>query len=540
MSSGKKYKCPYCEKRLTREQMVGHIERQHEDLLPEGFTPLRMTFHVVNKKDIRYKRPCRICQKGTNWDEKKGRYDFLCGSKQCHDAWVENMDKTMGDKKGKFRPTATAEGLEKMLAARRISNKYKWSDGTIKVYTGSYEGNALKYLDKVLDCKSEDVQCPGPVIKYMLDGKEHLYITDIYYIPYNLIIEVKDGGSNPNTNPGFAETRRKSMAKEEHIIKNTDYNYLKLTDNNLSQLLAVFADLKMHLVDNNISRVIHVNENMTGMDIAPIVGPNDIVVVNYHSNNVFADDSDYAIADSPKFDTVFVRNSIGELKKTDKNIFMECDYTPYLVKNVKDRVSNIIKENLNKFIPENFIYEAVFEHELYSTDQIIFEESATEIQDFYQEQSKINEYIKESIYKEDKMSNRDRLEENFIDEDIITEMFGKEKSKTQIFIDAANEWLKSINFGMLTFKTYGGFKYKFNSGKLNKMGFNVAYKKMTDNFKVTRKNLKEIKDDDLYKFTSNGFFDLNKLKSYVNKHTNLNIKNIKKLSKGAILIITNK
>ena len=531
MNNTKRYKCPYCDKRPTREQMIGHIERLHYDLLPEGFSPLRMTFHIVNKRDIKYRRPCRICHKGTHWDEKKGRYDFLCGSKSCHDSWVQNMDITMGDKKGAFRPTSTPEGLEKMLSARKISNKYKWSDGTIKTYVGSYEGNTLKFMDKIMNCKSEDVQCPGPILEYYMDDKKHYYMTDIYFIPYRLIIEVKDGGSNPNTNPSLSETRRKSVAKEEHVIKNTDYNYLKLTDNDLSQLLAVFADLKMHLIDKDISRVIHVNENMTPMDMAPIVGTNDIVVVQYKANNTFAGDSDFAISDSIKFDTVFLRNSVGELKKTTKTIFENCDYTPYLVKDIKDKISPIIKENLNKFVPNNFIYETVFGHELYSEDQIIFENNAIEIIDFYKEQSNIHESV-ERIIKDDTT--------------IVTEsLFNKSKSKTDIFLDTANKWLNSIGYHDIIFKICGGFKRRFNTGKINKMAFVVSYKKIGNNFNRGKKDKDELKKDRLYLFIQKYLREdsnLEKFRNYMNSHTDLDIKRIQKPSSplGAYIIIFTK
>ena len=119
------YLCPYCNKKYTRENLPSHVEKNHMDELPEGFTSLRMSFHIVNNKPITYSRPCRICKQGTDWDENKGRYNFLCNKKSCHDAWVEQMKKSMGDKMGCNRPTSTPEGLEKMLANRKISGKYK-------------------------------------------------------------------------------------------------------------------------------------------------------------------------------------------------------------------------------------------------------------------------------------------------------------------------------------------------------------------------------------------------------------------------------
>ena len=45
-----RYKCPFCEKRMTKEKLVDHIEDLHDDMVPEGFTPFRYVFHYVNKR----------------------------------------------------------------------------------------------------------------------------------------------------------------------------------------------------------------------------------------------------------------------------------------------------------------------------------------------------------------------------------------------------------------------------------------------------------------------------------------------------------
>lgn len=262
MASSKKYKCLWCEKRDYRDKLVQHVGSVHKEMIPEGFTPLQVVFHIVNKHPLSWKKPCRVCGNPCDWDEKKGRYNLLCNKKECHDAWAKKMDKDMGDKKGSNRQTATEEGLKKMLAGRKLSGKYKWSDGTEFTYVGSFEKATLEFMDKVMEVKSEDIMCPGPVLEYMLDGVKHLYITDIYYIPYNLIIEVKDGGNNPNTNPELYESRKKKLAKEKYVIEETNYNYIRLTNKDFSQLLAVFADLKMNLVDNAGNRVIHINESL--------------------------------------------------------------------------------------------------------------------------------------------------------------------------------------------------------------------------------------------------------------------------------------
>lgn len=399
MATQQKITCPYCNKKYERNRFSYHIADKHSNKIPEGWTPLRLAYHIINKRPLEYTRKCRVCGKPTDWDESKGRYNFLCNNPECKKKWVETMKKTMGDKMGSNRPTASEEGLKKMLAGRKISGKYKWSDGTIFTFTGSYEKEALSFMDKVLNVRSEDIEVPGPVLQYQFQNKTHMYITDIYYRPYNLIIEVKDGGSNPNTNGQYALTRAKQMAKEKYVIAETDYNYLRLTDKDMSQLLSVFADLKMHLVENDNNRVIHVNENVAVAAMNPMIGFNydrDTIIVNYLKKNRFSNDSDYAIAGDPKFDTVFIRDN-GKLIKTDKSVLENTVYTPYIIRDSRDRIAKGLVENLNQEIDKNYLYELAFEHPCLSDDQILFEENAIKYKDYYYGLKELADIVKESV-----------------------------------------------------------------------------------------------------------------------------------------------
>ena len=255
------YKCPFsCDKKFDREKLLKHVDDKHQDELPEGFSSLRYVFHYVNKKPLEYHGICTECKGPTEWDEQVGRYKRQCGSKACHDSYVKKFEENMVKKTGHKRVTDTQSGLEEMLKRRKISGVYTFQNGAKKEYVGSYEKKCLEFMDKVMNIDPNDIMSPGPTMEYMLDGKKHYYITDFYYQPYNLIIEVKDGGDNPN-NRNMPEYRKKQMAKEKFIINNTDYNYIRLTNNDMGQLLAVMADLKMQLVDGSGDRVIHVNEN---------------------------------------------------------------------------------------------------------------------------------------------------------------------------------------------------------------------------------------------------------------------------------------
>ena len=253
------YKCPYCDKRFNKENLVIHVGNKHDDMIPEGYSAFRLVFDYVNKKPAGYNGKCIICGNESGWDENKGKYNRICSIPICKKKYIQSFEERMMKSKGVTRISSTAEGQAKMLANRKISGEYKFQDGGIKTYTGTYEKKTLEFMDKVMNIKSEDVTTPGPIMEYMFEGKKHIYISDIYYAPYNLIIEVKDGGNNPNMR-SMPEYRAKQIAKEKWIIKNTNFNYLRLTNNDFSQLLAVFMELKMEMSNDTPERVIRINE----------------------------------------------------------------------------------------------------------------------------------------------------------------------------------------------------------------------------------------------------------------------------------------
>lgn len=238
--SAKKYKCPYCQLRLERKELINHIDEEHEDMLPKGYSAARLVYNQINK---RTHGTCMICKKETEWDENKQRYDTLCGSKKCHDEYVKMVRTRMVRKYGTETLLNNPEHQKKMLANRSISGYYKFRDGGKIGYVGSYENKFLEFLDVFLNVKSSDIISPGPTILYHYKGKEHFWVTDFLYEPYNLVFDIKDGGSNPNTRE-MKEYREKQKAKELSIQEQGDYNYIRLTDNKFEQLIEIFLLLK--------------------------------------------------------------------------------------------------------------------------------------------------------------------------------------------------------------------------------------------------------------------------------------------------------
>lgn len=260
----KKYKCPYCDKRYDRMKLISHIEKNHETMIPKDYTATRVVFNLINKKTTGH---CVICGKETKWDEEKARYERLCGSEACKKKYMEETAKRLYLKHGKTKEDFLNDPnfQKKMLEHRSISGKYKFQDGGILPYVGSYEKNFLQFMDQFFHIKSDDLIAPGPVIDYEFDGKTHQWITDFYYEPYNLVFDIKDGGDNPNTRD-MKEYRDKQVAKEKAIAKMGEYNYIRLTDNKMDQMIELMMELKESLMEspsNNSRRkvIIRINES---------------------------------------------------------------------------------------------------------------------------------------------------------------------------------------------------------------------------------------------------------------------------------------
>lgn len=271
----KKYKCPYCEGRFTRAKLHIHIQEKHEDLIPEGYTALRVAFNTINNKTEGH---CIMCGNVTDWNEDKGRYERLCNDPKCHEAYkkmvAERTKKKYGTERLQTDPEYAEYVQRKALAGRKMHGEYTFADGGKIEYFGSYERKFLQFMDQVMHCESEDILAPAPSIKYMYNGEQHLYIPDFYYIPYNLIIEIKDGGSNPNNHPHrTGEDELKLRCKEEAIKQLNEFSYVRVVNNDFSQVLSIMAVLKYNMAHRYKDPVVKVNES-TLLEIASTVDKN--------------------------------------------------------------------------------------------------------------------------------------------------------------------------------------------------------------------------------------------------------------------------
>lgn len=255
----KKFNCPYCNERYYKQDLPGHIDKKHDDMIPENYTAYRLTYDIVNNKQGHGN--CTECGKPTKWNEKRQKYERLCGNPKCYARVKETYQKRMLKVYNKVHLLDDPEHQEKMLAHRKISGTYKWSDGKEFTYTGQYEKKLMEFLDKTMEFKSNEILAPGPILEYEFEGQKKHWITDFLIIPHNLIIEVKDGGDNPNKR-NMPITRNKTLAKERMITNMGKYNYLRLTNNDFLQLFQMMVELKEKSLEEDDSPLYRIHESV--------------------------------------------------------------------------------------------------------------------------------------------------------------------------------------------------------------------------------------------------------------------------------------
>lgn len=354
----RKYKCPYCDYINTRDKLITHIEKKHEEMIPEGYSAGRLIYDLLNKNPNKAK--CRICGNPTEWNEDKLRYEVFCSNPNCKKKYSDNFHKVrMVNKYGVESLLSNPEMQDKMLRNRKISGYYKFSDGVKISYCGNYEKNLLEYLDKVMNYRSYDITSPGPVIEYEYKGKTHFWITDQYIGPSNLVIDVKDGGSNPN-NRYMPEYREKQLAKEEAIRKLHKYNYIRLSNNEFDQLISVLMAIKYEMLDNENylkNPIIDINEN-AGLATSPI--GNAIIGTDKMSSFLIPYKPIDNVLDDIKFGLTF--------DKDLSNIYTLNDEGLIEYKNIKflfDKRFDVIKsKNKVTFELDNTVHETSFFCEL--------------------------------------------------------------------------------------------------------------------------------------------------------------------------------
>lgn len=258
MSQKRRINCNFCDSYFyDAEDMVAHIEKEHDEMIPENMTAWQFVYALRTGK---YNGSCVMCHKPTEWNEKTHKYNRFCNDPKCKEKYAALFKKRMIAKYGKIHLLNDPEQQRLMLAKRKISGKYKWRDHITETpYVGSYEKSFLEFVDHMLNFDPKDIIAPSPhTYYYEYQGERHFYIPDFYIPSLNLEIEIKDGGDNPNRMPKIMEVDKvKEKLKDQVMLSNSSsINYIKIINKKNERLFDFLSLAKEKFMNGDNSNII--------------------------------------------------------------------------------------------------------------------------------------------------------------------------------------------------------------------------------------------------------------------------------------------
>ena len=241
-------KCPLCGKTFrNKECLVNHIDSSHSEQIPENWSASRYENYLRTNKTH---GNCVVCGKETDWNESTWKYNRICGDKKCSEKLSQTANKNMIGKYGKVHLLNDPEQQRKMIYSKKNSGEYYWTTDTKKefkkYYASSEELKFLQMLDVFLNLDPEDVMSPSPNnYIYQYEGKDHIYIPDMYIISINLEIEIKEPANNQNMHPKIQAVDKVKEQLKDELMKSIDYvNYIKINGTDYREFFSTMAYLK--------------------------------------------------------------------------------------------------------------------------------------------------------------------------------------------------------------------------------------------------------------------------------------------------------
>lgn len=269
------YKCKICGKKYTElSGLYSHIEKKHAEAIPMDMSVQQFYYFM---KTGRQNGNCVMCKKPTTWNKNTNKYNRFCGDPACKAEYVRIAKSRMIAKYGKVHLLNDPNKQREMLANRKISGKYRWSESNVETtYTGSYELDFLKTLDNFFEWDPIDISMPSPhTYTYMYEGEQKFYIPDVFIHSLDLEIEIKDGGDNPNNHYKIqAVDKEKERLKDEVMTSQKMFHYIKITNKNYTNLFEFLKEVKdgfeKYGDEKKIPRIFKIEDIKTKAPLKPV------------------------------------------------------------------------------------------------------------------------------------------------------------------------------------------------------------------------------------------------------------------------------
>ena len=252
--------CPYCKKYFPKKDLVvNHIYKMHNTELDRDQMDAPQALYYSTHGTLKGQCMCG-CGRETEWNPKTGKPFKVSSNPECRKRLREAALKNHVKVYGKETLLNDMEHQKEMQKHRPTAGKYQFKDGGYVDYLSKPEKNFLQFCDKIMDLSSNMIQSSPETFAYYdpVTKTNRQYDPDFYLPDYNLIVEIKDGGSHTNTNPAFVkETKYKVALKDEVMRKQTKYNYIKIVDQSYGPFVELLYKIVSEDYDNDPKNKAH-------------------------------------------------------------------------------------------------------------------------------------------------------------------------------------------------------------------------------------------------------------------------------------------
>lgn len=204
---------------------------------------------------------CVECKSPTDWNEGTQKYERYCKNPACKQKYIQRAKSRMVTKYGKEHILDDPDVQRRMQASKKISGKYRFEDGGVVEFVGSYEEAFLMMLDN-FGFSSNDIIGPSPNTYYYdyvnENDKENegrkFYIPDFFIPSLNLEVEIK---TQLNTHHKIqAVDKVKEKLKDEMMASIPNISYLKLSDKDYTSFFKLLLDIREKSADTTSKKYI--------------------------------------------------------------------------------------------------------------------------------------------------------------------------------------------------------------------------------------------------------------------------------------------
>ncbi|MCM1230131.1 MAG: hypothetical protein NC489_08360 [Ruminococcus flavefaciens] len=336
--------CYYCKKYFsTKPDAMKHLDKVHAERLgADGLDSAQACYLTTHTSLYGVCQCSPECKEKTLWNYRSGKPYRISPKPECRARNTARARERLMNARGIDQHTLMSdmEHQRDMRKQKHTSGTYQFKTDNGKVdYESQLDKSFLIFCDRVMNLPSYAVLESPESFPYM-DTKENVerWYTPDYYLPdYNLLVEIKEGGDHPNTNPAYLkETRYKVALKDEAMKKQTKYNFIRISGKNYGPFVEMLYNIthqqfddekpKKALVVITETASVDTDENFTADVDQEVVNPDNIrLIVGYLYGEVIP--QFVGITDSINLYTWYLSNymdnSIGET--TSQNpIFSEC------------------------------------------------------------------------------------------------------------------------------------------------------------------------------------------------------------------------